>query len=175
MTPYYATEAGLSISMPEDWIVFTTHMEADDPALAMFSMTPEDAAAALQTSNLALQAMSPDGMYIINLSWLPNEFMDTITGLSDSDIAELGAELETQMAQANTGVEKWDTAEFADTLFFRIWEVTLDGTGVYGLQYFTIRNNMTVNVTLFSYAGESVGEELSGLTDSIMSTLVWDK
>ena len=145
LIPCDAAEAALTVSVPANRYVFAGYM----------------------------QAVSPDQVYIINNTFFPGDPPESMAGLSDADIAEMGALPVDEMAAAGTAVEKWDMTDFGCIPAFRLWEVTADGS-VHGLQYFTVRDHTGVNVTLFSYTGESVNEELTAFMDSLLATAVLD-
>lgn len=168
-TTYELTDLGLSVSIPDDYDVFTLDMSASDPLFKEYDLD----------RNALFSQFQASSIYCTAISTVRNEeIVVTMTDSPLSDLHLLGETLALSLAESvcdeygsfGITVTDFDVYEHNQELFIRFFFHDQQKT-VHGIQYYTIHNGQAINFTLRSYEGSPTSIQknvISGVVDNIV-------
>lgn len=168
-TTYYVDEAGLSIDIPADLVVFSEDMADDDPALAALGIAKADMLQFMKDNNLFLEALEHNANYEIVLTASDSEIMD-FSQLSEDEIFWLLADIQSNLADMGLTFQKFEYYEHSQTEFLKVYFSQSSGEITnYALEYFTIYGGKVIVITMNSYSGDIDSEKESLMKNTIDS------
>lgn len=99
---YRLDELGLSVTIPVHLITFTRNTDENDPVFAELGITKEQMDSIMESGNLYLDAISPDGSYEVTVTMSEIQ-LDDFSGYSDDELLELTSQFNDVYAE--DGVE----------------------------------------------------------------------
>ena len=166
-------ETGISLDVPADCTVLTRNMDPDDPALALFGMTPDEITQFLEEQNLYLQLTNDDPNFLYVVSMTENN-VNSFNLLSSEYMELLSQSIVEQLKAVNLSVQEIDTySNDRMTFVWLIAETETDGVKQMLERYYTISNHLAVNLSL-QYTGTEIPEEYSALAKEIADSLCFD-
>lgn len=148
---YVVSEMGLSLAIPDTYIVFTRDIDKNDPALADFGISKEELMNQLTAGHIYLNAVLPDGNEEIVVTMEEN-IISEFNGLGETSLLMLASTLKEGYEEYGMSVSSYDVYHHPQLEFIRIYFNTADKT-TYGLQYYTIYGGQAMNFTMRSYDG----------------------
>ena len=169
-TTYRIDEAGLSVDIPADLVVFTEDMADDDPALAALGIAKADMLEFMKDNNLFLEALEQNANYEIVLTASDSEIMD-FSQLSEDEISWLRSGIQSNLADMGLTFQKFEYYEHSQTEFLKVYFSQSSGEITnHALEYFTIYGGKIIVITMNSYSGDIDGEKensMQRIIDSI--------
>lgn len=169
-TTYDWADAEVSISIPNDYYVFTLDMPADDPAYANSGMSKEFEDKILEEGGIYLIALSEDLTHEIFLVEVDSDLEDFSTD-SDGLLAAMAADLRKTYEGLGRHYLKSEIYQHKQTKFIKFYFSTqLDGGTAYEVMYYTVNAGKEIAVTLSCHdgiVGEARENTLQGIVDSI--------
>lgn len=151
----YLSEIDLSVTFPEDYLVYTQSMDDDDPLLASIGLTAAELREALVSLLHNAEAYSvedPDIMIYVNGNY--NTITD-FSNLSDS-MLDMMAERMNDVAESNgLRVESYQWYKVNGRTYLVMEEQYFGiSSDCYAYHFYTIHNNMAYNFALIDYSGK---------------------
>ena len=164
---YELGELGISISMPENMLVFSRDIAEDDPDLPLIGMTKQQILDVMLDQDIYLNALEQNGEYELVVSMTKSPVV-SMSMLGEEELNESIASLEQEYSNVGAQLLNCVVYDQAAATFLEIrFSITEDNFTTYGLQYYTIYNNKAINVTLHSYIGEITADH-----ETLMRTIV---
>lgn len=148
---YYLPDLQLSVDIPTEYDVFTLDMDANDPLFSEYGTTKSELNSQLSAKNIYLNAVDPDGKEEIVITMADNIISD-FEGLSDTVLLTMASAVEGEYEKYGIEVSKYDIYRHSQVAFVRLYFHD-SANSAYGLQYYTVYNSKSVNLTLRSYSG----------------------
>ena len=149
---YRIDELRLSITMPEEYYVFTRGMDASDPLLQEFEMTPDEVDESLDQDYLL--ALSNDGMVMIGILAVEAQTGETpFENQTDEELLRSIKESDSEMALWGIQGDGMGVLRTEDAVF--TWERIRFGTSydsVAIIQYMTLKDGMYILIQARTYA-----------------------
>lgn len=168
-TLYRIEEMGMSVSVPEELVVFTRDIPADDPRLSAYGFDREQLLSTFRQSNIYLNAIPTEGNYEIVVTMIDSPLSD-FNALSDSMLQTLLESLESQFENYGLQVDSIEIYPHSQAKFgFFRYSREGNGSRIYSQQYYTVYGGKAINFTLHSYAGEVdsvMAAQLKAIVDS---------
>lgn len=175
---YTVSELDLEITLPQSYgYVLTRDLSEDDPDFAELGLTKEQLFA---DDSVYLEALSDDREAEIIVTMLQNEWSEMyydFNNLSDEDLAELAETClmsdnsDVAMEYSDFGLYRGnDQAQFLKAIGTFSGEESAGAT----VQYVTVINGEAYTVT-FNFVGDGISEEQEAMTESIVSSIVFEK
>ena len=144
-------ELDLTISIPDEYDVFTLNMSSNDPLFSDYGTTKADVDAQFAASSSYLNAISTvrDEEIVVTMSDSP---LPNFNGMGDTILMTLASELVNEYVNYGITVTDYDVYHHDQLTFIQIYFHDTEKT-VYGLQFYTVSNEQTMNFTLRSYEG----------------------
>ena len=170
---YYLPEVGITITVPDDYYILTRDVSASDPVLSLVGFTQSEAVAFLENNGMYLNAMSPDGMNEIVVTMTGNPIQD-MNKIPDSMLDAFRDNLKEMFENIGVSVDSMEVYRH-DPAKFLVFHISQDSDfgKVYGVEYSTIYDNKTVNLTFHSYDG-AVSAEEEKLIKTVVDSMVFD-
>ncbi len=171
---YKLGDLGMSIEIPSDYVVFTRDTPDDDPNLAAYKLSKKDLSDVMKANNIYLNAWDKDVTSEIVVTMVDSSFQD-FNLLSDSMLTKMVSSIESQYADNGVSIEKYEIYQADQAKFLKLYiQQTDDGDAIPGLQYCTVYDNKSINITLHSYSGKISAADETALK-SIADTAHFDK
>ena len=167
---YYIREMGMKIDIPEEFVVFTRDNVPTDSELAIWGWTLDEIRAYLKTNNLYLQAVNQDLSYEISISMVEKP-LGYLNHFSENEISSA---LQSRKDLYTSSGDEWLGASVHHHQQTKFLKTDLkrfaSGATVYAKEYFTIYEDKTISINLYSYVGEfdpSLDLKLEQIIDSV--------
>lgn len=170
---YYLDEPDISISLPDDLVVFTRNIDENDPNLPKYGWDKNSLYSMFLSKSIYLNAWDKETTCEIIVTFVnsQNESLDQCT---DEELLSYFYEYAADECQ-EMGIEYIRSEIYHNdkTKFLKSYirqPNPYDDSYVYGLEYSTVYDYKTINVTLQSYYGaidESLEAYLKAIVDSI--------
>lgn len=164
---YYLPELQLSVDIPSKYDVFTLDMDTNDPLFSEYGTTKSELTSQLSASNIYLNAVDPKGSEEIVITMADNIISD-FEGLSDTVLLTMASAVEGEYEKYGIEVSKYDIYRHSQVAFVRLYFHD-SANSAYGLQYYTVYNSKSVNLTLRSYSGSISSSQESTMLSIIKS------
>lgn len=165
---YEVSEMGISLEIPDEYIVFTRDMDKNDPAFADFGVSKETLMDQFDTGHIYLNAVLPSGNEEIVVTMEEN-IISEFNGLGETSLLMLASTLKDGYEEYGISVSSYDIYHHPQLEFIRIYFNTTDKT-TYGLQYYTIYGGQAMNFTMRSYDRPISGSQertIQNVVDSV--------
>ncbi len=169
-TTYDLDDLGLSIVIPDSYIVFTRSIESNDPHLSEYGLTKDGMESLMKERNIYLNAWDEEVNFEI-IDTLTEHSINNLSQLSDTVLETLATSLSDQYRQVGISFIKSEIYQHQQAKFLKIYisQPNNDMT-VYGLQYYTVYDGKAINITLQSYSGDIDAKKetvIKSIVDSI--------
>ncbi len=171
-TSYYLEELDMSISIPDEFDVFTRDIKSDDPLLKEYGISKQDLDF-MYENKVYLYAMDQLMQYelMVTMDELAHE---DLNDFSDSGLNSMLDDIDELYTSNGITIIKSDIYTHSQTKFLRI-HMSQPGASdaLYSLQYHTIIDGKGINITLHSYSGqigfdeEAIAKEIVDSTDFV--------
>lgn len=148
---YTIPELDLTISIPDEYDVFTLDMSSNDPLFSDYGTTKADVDTQFAASSIYLNAISTVRSEEIVVTMTDSVLTD-FNGMGDTALLVWASGLANEYANYDIIVTDYDVYHHDQLTFIRIYFHNAENT-VYGLQFFTVSNEQAMNFTLRSYEG----------------------
>ena len=165
---YTVSDMGLSLTIPDEYTVFTRDMDKNDPAFADFGITKDTLMDQFTAGHIYLNAVLADGNEEIVVTMEEN-MISEFNGLGETSLLMLASTLKEGYEEYGISVSSYDIYHHPQLEFIRIYFNTTDKT-TYGLQYYTIYGGQAMNFTMRSYDGPISGSQertIQNVVDSV--------
>lgn len=165
---YVVSEMGISLDIPDEYIVFTRDMDKSDAALSDYGISKDELMEQFTAGNIYLNAVLPDGNEEIVVTMEEN-IISEFNGLGETWLLTLASTLKDGYEEYGISVSSYDIYHHPQLEFIRIYFNTTDKT-TYGLQYYTIYGGQAMNFTMRSYGGPISGSQertIQNVVDSV--------
>jgi len=143
---YTLDELGLSAAIPDNLIVFTRDMDADDPVFSEYAITPEEITEKLESMQAYLDAFSNDFSIEIVFAMFSTEMKD-FSGWDDSELMELSEGYIEGFEQTGGSCDKIEIYHHSQISFLKYFsEVSADGVSVSQQHYVTVYDGKAITV-----------------------------
>lgn len=167
---YSVDEVPLQITLPEKLMVFSRNIDAMDPNLDAAGLDKDALEQKYIDSNIYLNAISPNKKFEITLSVEETQYTNKIYNLnsvSESKVQAIrDAMLNTSEYYASCEVHDQKYAKFLKSVFYTAENHLLKAS----LDYYTIINGKSVNITLHSYS-EEITQEQADFFESVIDNV----
>ena len=167
---YSVDEVPLQITLPEKLITFSRNIDEMDPNLDAVGLDKATLEQKYIDSNIYLNAISPNKTFEITLSVEETQYTDKIYNLnsiSESKVQAIrSAMLNTSEYYASCEVYDQKYAKFLKSVFYTAENHLLKAS----LDYYTIINGKSVNITLHSYS-EEITQEQADFFESVIDNV----
>lgn len=138
---YIFDEEGFSISIPDDYTVFTRDIDENDPKLEQYGMTKESLNAYLTANHVYIVAISEDGIHQLGVKITDSGELKNFDGLSDTELEEIANAFKSEFLSMGAQDFEIDTCLYNQTHFLKICSSqVIDSSPVYLLQYLTVNS-----------------------------------
>lgn len=173
-TVYRVDELGIEMAVPNDTVVFTRHMEENDPALTALGTTLDAVQTYMEDNYIYLNFSTPDFSQEIVVKKLQDGFEDFEFAVEDKD------DLDKVMTQtyAEQGLILGNTEMYVhpQTVFYKgDYENTNYDPPFYWTHYVTIKNGYEIAVYLFSYTKKPLTEEQHAWLRAAVDSIKFDE
>lgn len=171
---WYALDGlDIALSMPENALVFTRGVAADDPDLAFIGYTQQEILDLMQENDSYLEAVGADWEYGITVTMTKSAYV-SMSVMNEQKLDEAISSIQESYADDGAQVLVCEPYDSGGAVFLRIlYSYTEDNYTEYLLEYYTIYNNRNISVTMFSYLGEvTAGQQdlMKGIVDGMQFT-----
>ena len=169
-TTYDLDDLGLSIVIPDSYIVFTRSIKSNDPHLSEYGLTKDGMESLMKERNIYLNAWDEEVNFEIIVTMTENSIKN-FSPMSDTVLETLATSLSDQYRKVGISFIKSEVYQHQQAKFLKIYisQPNNDMT-VYGLQYYTVYDGKAINITLQSYSGDidaSKESVIKSIVDSI--------
>ena len=170
---YSIDELDMSIDIPSEYVVFTRNISDDDPNLSVYGISKNALLEMMESKNIYLNAWDNTVGFEIIVTMIQSS-LSNFKDLSDSTLNFLASSISPSYADLGIALEKYEIFRHDQTKFIKLYISQPNGTGTaYGLQYYTVYNNMAINVTIQSYTGR-IDSEKESILKSIVNTVYFN-
>ncbi len=167
---YILDEIGVTISLPNDFDVFTRNMPSDSQALLNYGMTSEEVKEMLVSDNLHLDAYSSDGTTEIAVTMMGSSISD-FSIWEDNTLNFMVSMWVDELKKVGTIIDEYDIYHSGPVTFVRLWKQAANDPNLFGLQYYTIYNYQAINITMYSYDGQFTATDEELMLDIVGSAV----
>lgn len=148
---YAIPELDLTISIPDDYDVFTLNMSSNDPLFSVYGTTKAEVNTQFANSSIYLNAISTihNDEIVVTMTDSP---LANLNGMGDTALITLASALVDEYAKYGITVTDYDVYHHNQLTFIQVYFHDTEKT-VYGLQFYTVSNEQAMNFTLRSYEG----------------------
>ena len=151
---YKLDELGMSIELPQDYIVFTRDIKSNDPNLSAYGLTRDELYSLMVDGCIYLNAWDKDLNYEIIVTMTDSPVED-FNLYSDTALMDLASSAEDEYRNYGITYIKSELYQHSQAKFIKIYiSQQSNGSAVYGLEYSTVYNSQAINITLQSYSGK---------------------
>ena len=151
---YKLDELGMSIELPQDYIVFTRDIKSNDPNLSAYGLTRDELYSLMVDGCIYLNAWDKDLNYEIIVTMTDSPVED-FNLYSDTALMDLASSAEDEYRNYGITYIKSELYQHSQAKFIKIYiSQQRNGSTVYGLEYSTVYNSKAINITLQSYSGK---------------------
>ena len=176
-TKYTVEELGLTVTIPDDLIIFGRQIDPDDPNLSIYGLNAQELEEQYRKGNIYLNVVSPLMNYEIlvtmvtypgdmpfaDLRAVPDAMMASIEETMHAGFEAIGAR--------NIRNDRYDTQQMP---YLRLhYERENAGSMIYSLQFSALVGQQFINLTLNSY-GKPIASEQEDLLQGIVDSAVYE-
>ncbi len=174
-TEYRIEECGITMSIPNEYMVFTRNIDENDPNLDVFGWTKETLLAAMEAQSFFLIVHDQGLSFDISVMVEENTVED-FNFLSDTELSDAIPFLIEGYCNAGGQVLSSDMHQHDQTKFvvFHGRSILANGNTIYTLQYITSYANRLIVITLRPYVG-AVDDAHETLLSEIIDSVRFDK
>ena len=170
---YYLSELGMHIDLPEDYIVFTRDTPADDPNFILYGISKEDMDSLLVQQDIYLNAITSTGDAEVVVNMMDSSLED-FNQLSDSTLKTLASTFTSGYESLGLTLTRSEVYQHSQAKFLKLYFYGPSERGtMYGLQYYTVYDGKSINITLHSFLDE-IGADEEGAFLGIVDTVRFD-
>ena len=162
---YRIDEAKLKVSIPSDYTVVTRNTPSNAEIFTNFGLSYSEFMNNMKSGSIYLDAVSNLYSEEIVVTCKEN-ILNDFALLSDTMLGSVASITTDEMEKFGVSVIKYDIYHHSQAKFIRIYWVD-SANSRYGLQYFTVRDNIAMNFTLQSYE-----DSINSRQESVMKTIV---
>lgn len=165
---YMIPEAGVSFAMPSGYDAFYRDMKENDPLFSKYNITKESLMITFD-NGVFLSALNSDGEEEIMVTMEQSTSLDELNGLGETTLMILASAIKEKYEENGVSVSDYDVYHHPQLDFIRISYQATDDS-FYGVQYYTICNNVILNYYLYSYDGpvsKAQNKAIQSVVDSI--------
>ena len=163
----YLERPDLEITLPAEFVAFTRGMSPDDPAFAQMDYTPEYMAQILESGELYLDAIAPDGSCEVLVMTIDYPYGD-LNYFSDVQVEDV---LKSRRELFESEGSEWidgKVIQHYQAKFLEIDYSTKYGlTTLYAREYYTLYDDKIISITMTSMTGELTREQKDILSEII--------
>lgn len=164
---YVLDELGLSISFPQDYVVFTRNTDENDPNFGLYNLEKESLLSTMTQGGSYLNGWDTELNQEIVISMTESPIAD-FNLLSDADLTTSATALGAQFTKLGGTLTDFEIYQHAQAKFLKLYFSQPDETATrYGLQYYTSYDNKVIHITMHSYVGE-----ISATQEAMLKTIV---
>ncbi len=147
-------ELGLSLEIPEEYVVFTRDLRDNDPNLNKYGMTKSEMDDVMRSRNIYLNAWDEDVSHEIVVTMIDSSIPD-FSSLSDTALLALVSITVKPLEEAGAIVKTYEVYQQKQTKFLKLLLDQYDGGEVvHTVQYYTTVAEKAINITMHYYSGE---------------------
>ena len=169
-----AEELGMTITFPEEFMLFSREIDPADENLFVLGTTAEALEAQFRESGVYLNAIHMNPLYEYVVTMTTDSGMQALgdfSDFSDKELEQMADEMLIALEETGVTYSGYEIAHIGSYTYFILDpSQIMGGQQVYGHQYYTIFNGMAVNITLQSYTGK-VTPEMKAEHRAIMETV----
>lgn len=170
---YMLEDLGMSIELSPEHVVFTRDVKSNDPNLSIYGLTKDKLYSFMLEQNIYLNAWDEDISYEIIVTMVESPFED-YNLFSDTTLNGFASALETEYAGIGITLMRSEIYQHRQAKFIKIYlSQPNNGETAYGLQYNTVYNGKTINITLQSYSGK-IDQDKEAIIQNIVDTVCFD-
>lgn len=162
---YRIDEAKLRVAIPSNYTVITRNTPSSAEVFSRLGLSYSAFMNNMKTSNIYLDAVSNSYSEEIVVTCKENIISDFAL-LSDTVLKTMASATINEMEKLGISLIKYDIYHHSQEKFIRIYWLD-SANSRYGLQYYTVRDNMAMNFTLHSYDGSITSRQ-----ETVMKTIV---
>ena len=181
---YEIKEAGITMDIPEEFVVFERIVDEFDPNLELINSSKKQLEQVFKQGNIYLNAVMvpPQCEIVVTLTEdAESQEIFNFNSFKEKELDTLGKNLISGAQGSNGGTEYTDYETYkTDQASFIVLDLIQDSSAgkVYGKQFYTIVNGQVIYITLHSYEGEITSEQgsmIKGVVDSIKFQQIEEK
>lgn len=166
-TTYDLEELGITIDIPNDYIVFTRDTPEDDSNYAAYGLTKDSMDELFKLQGIYLDTWDVDVQYEIVVTMIDTSFED-FSSQSDFALTALTSNLDEMYQELGRTFLKSDPYQHKQTKFVKIYtKQEKEDQAADTLQYYTVCNGKAINITMHSFYGGIDGEKEAILKDIV--------
>ena len=171
---------GMTLSIPDDMLIFTLDMEEGDPSLAAIGAEKDDVVSQLASSSMFLDAYYTEGtsmnIKIMAYNNLAQDETHQFKNFEDEELKRMG-ELtiqEDRDSENPLGFSQYSIVEESGNKYLVLdYHSVIDGNNFYGQQYNTMVNDVVVCISV-GVRGESFNETDQAILDNMIKSIQID-
>ena len=170
---YKLDELGMSIELPQDYVVFTRDIKSNDPNLSAYGLTRDALYSLMVDGCIYLNAWDKDLNYEIIVTMTDSPLED-FNLYSDTTLTDLASSAEEEYRNYGITYIKSELYQHSQAKFIKIYiSQQSNGSTVYGLEYSTVYNRQAINITLQSYSGK-INSDKEAILKKIVDSVCFD-
>lgn len=170
-TTYALPELDMELSIPDELAVFTRELDASAPNLSKFGLDKDTLLDHMISSSIYLNAIDADASFEVTVTMTEVELPD-FNLLSDIELSSMMSSLDSLYQEIGYSYLGSEIYQNHQSKFVKInFTQSLGDTTVYSLQYYTVRANKAINITLHSYTGEIASAQQALLHEIVDSAV----
>lgn len=168
---YSIDELGISLTLPENLIVFTRNIKDDDPNLNLCDLTKDEILNAMTKQNIFLSAWNKNDNYEIVVSANDGMLKD-FSQLSNTVLSAFATIPEKGYGDIGVVCSQINLYQNSKTKFIKIYlhQTKNDTDTIFGLQYNTTYRGKAVNIIMYSYSS-AVDEQKETILKKIIDDI----
>lgn len=182
MHPHRLEDLGLTLVLPDGWMLFTPETSDSDPNLKALGTDGKTLRQSLEEGNVRLNAVLPDLSAEITLVCSVDQRSESASDynlITEEDLNEQGQTvIDHDFGDDAAGLDylSFEQMQGKQARFLRfVGEIRQEESGyTQFIQYSTLMNGTAVSVTLHSFGGP-VSEEQEALLEEIVDSMEWDE
>lgn len=170
---YKLDELGMSIELPQDYVVFTRDIKSNDPNLSAYGLTRDELYSLMVDGCIYLNAWDKDLNYEIVVTMTDSPVED-FNLFSDTALTDMASSLKEEYQNYGITYIKSELYQHSQAKFVKIYiSQQSNGSTVYGLEYSTVYNSQAINITLQSYSGK-INSDKEAILKKIVDSVCFD-
>ncbi len=156
---YEIPEIGIAVPIPSDFLALERTVQEDDPVLALFGFTKTDWEQITAGNNIYLDAynLDTDSEIIVTMT---DSMLSDMNLLPDRTIDAMIDSLKSAYQGAGISLNEYEIYQHSQAKFMKLYLTQPNGGSfIYSLEYSTIYDGKSINLTLHSYDGNITPED----------------
>ena len=170
-TTYHLDDVGMSIDIPDGFIVFTRDINQNDPNLSKIGLTKSELSSLMENSYSYLYAIDSD-LNEITVTMAKGASVEYYSTTKDSALLSEASTIVDEFKEMGLTVTKYDVYSTDQTKYIKFFSNRPSNLGtVYILQYSTSLGTTKINISLKSYSSSITSTKeslLEGIVDSVV-------